>query len=58
MSSFFAQPAFSQRYGNCDLGTKTYQISAPWQSGLNNAVSVGTIVGAFASGYFCAHGTH
>ncbi|UKZ72402.1 hypothetical protein TrVFT333_000031 [Trichoderma virens FT-333] len=27
-------------------------ISASWQNGLSNAVSIGTIVGAFANGYF------
>jgi SP family general alpha glucoside:H+ symporter-like MFS transporter len=53
MNSFFAQPAFSQKYGSFDPGTNKYQISASWQNGLSNAVSVGTIVGAFANGYFC-----
>jgi SP family general alpha glucoside:H+ symporter-like MFS transporter len=53
MNSFFAQPAFSQKYGSFDAGTNKYQISASWQNGLSNAVSVGTIIGAFANGYFC-----
>ncbi|KAK4139455.1 general substrate transporter [Dichotomopilus funicola] len=52
MSSFFAQPSFSARYGDYDAATGTHQISASWQNGLSNAVSVGTIVGAFANGYF------
>ncbi|KAK8039556.1 hypothetical protein PG993_007967 [Apiospora rasikravindrae] len=52
MSSFFAQPAFSEHFGTYDPGTGKYQITAPWQSGLSNAVSVGTMVGAFANGYF------
>ncbi|KAH7025037.1 general substrate transporter [Microdochium trichocladiopsis] len=52
ISSFFAQPSFRQRYGEYDPGTNSYQISASWQNGLSNAVSVGTIVGAFANGYF------
>lgn len=52
MSSFFAQPAFRQRYGEFDANSKSYQISASWQNGLSNAVSVGTIIGAFANGYF------
>lgn len=52
MSSFFAQPAFSKRYGDYIASSKSYQISASWQNGLSNAVSVGTIVGAFANGYF------
>ncbi|KAF7158187.1 hypothetical protein CNMCM5623_002853 [Aspergillus felis] len=52
MSSFFAQPAFSRRYGDYIPSSNSYQVSASWQNGLSNAVSVGTIVGAFANGYF------
>jgi SP family general alpha glucoside:H+ symporter-like MFS transporter len=52
MSSFFAQPAFSQKYGTFDVRSNKYQISASWQNGLSNAVSVGTIVGAIINGYF------
>lgn len=52
INSFYAQPAFSRKYGDFDPRTNTYQISAPWQTGLSNAVSVGTIFGAFANGYF------
>lgn len=52
ISSFFAQPSFSKRYGSYDLSTASYQISASWQNGLSNAVSVGTIIGAFGNGYF------
>lgn len=52
MNSFFAQPAFRQHYGVYSPVTDSYEITAPWQNGLINAVSVGTIVGAFANGYF------
>ncbi|KAF2183540.1 sugar transporter [Zopfia rhizophila CBS 207.26] len=52
VSSFYAQPSFTQRYGEHDAASDTYQIPAPWQAGLSNAVAVGTIVGAFANGYF------
>ncbi|KAI0151024.1 general substrate transporter [Pestalotiopsis sp. NC0098] len=52
LSSFFAQPSFSKRYGEFDAATGSYQINASWQNGLTNAVSVGTIIGAFANGYF------
>lgn len=52
LSSFFAQPSFSKRYGEFDAATDSYQINASWQNGLTNAVSVGTIIGAFANGYF------
>ncbi|KAI4713142.1 hypothetical protein J4E89_002121 [Alternaria sp. Ai002NY15] len=52
MSSFFAQPSFSRKYGEFNQRTQTYEITASWQNGLSNAVSVGTIIGAFANGYF------
>lgn len=52
LSSFFAQPSFAKRYGEFDPKSKTYQISASWQNGLSNAVSIGTILGAFSNGYF------
>jgi SP family general alpha glucoside:H+ symporter-like MFS transporter len=52
MSSFFAQPSFSRKYGEFNEGTGSYEITASWQNGLSNAVSVGTIIGAFANGYF------
>jgi SP family general alpha glucoside:H+ symporter-like MFS transporter len=50
--SFFAQPAFARNYGECDASGDC-QITAPWQAGLSNAVGCGTIIGAFANGYFC-----
>lgn len=52
ISSFFAQPAFRKHYGEYIPETESYQITASWQNGLSNAVSVGTIIGAFANGYF------
>lgn len=55
ISSFFAQPSFLRRYGDYDQSSGSYQISASWQNGLSNAVSVGTIIGAFANGYFTHH---
>jgi SP family general alpha glucoside:H+ symporter-like MFS transporter len=50
--SFFAQPAFARKYGECDASGDC-QITAPWQAGIGNAVGCGTIIGAFANGYFC-----
>ncbi|KAF3036264.1 hypothetical protein E8E11_004880 [Didymella keratinophila] len=50
--SFFAQPAFTRKYGQCDP-SGACQITASWQAGLGNAVGCGTIIGAFANGYFC-----
>ncbi|KAH7309836.1 general substrate transporter [Stachybotrys elegans] len=52
ISSFLAQPAFRRHYGEYIPSTDSYQITASWQNGLTNAVSVGTIVGAFANGFF------
>ncbi|KAK0371609.1 maltose permease MAL31 [Colletotrichum paranaense] len=52
ISSFFAQPAFKRHYGEYLPSKGTYEITASWQNGLSNAVSVGTIIGAFANGYF------
>ncbi|KFY29505.1 hypothetical protein V493_02324 [Pseudogymnoascus sp. VKM F-4281 (FW-2241)] len=52
INSFFAQEAFSKKYGQYQASSNSYQISASWQAGLGNAVSVGTIIGAFANGYF------
>jgi len=50
--SFYAQSSFSRRYGDFVTSSNSYQISASWQAGLSNAVGVGTIIGAFANGYF------
>ncbi|PVI04244.1 sugar transporter [Periconia macrospinosa] len=52
ISSFFAQPAFSRKYGHYQPDSGTYQITASWQNGLNNAGTVGTILGAFGNGLF------
>lgn len=52
ISSFFAQPSFREHYGEYIPESDSYQIIASWQNGLSNAVSVGTIIGAFANGYF------
>ncbi|RSL79551.1 hypothetical protein CEP51_007270 [Fusarium floridanum] len=52
ISSFFAQPSFRKHYGEYIPESDSYQITASWQNGLSNAVSVGTIIGAFANGFF------
>lgn len=57
VSSLMAQPAFARRFGTVpDTATPDSppQVSAAWQAGLTNAVSVGTVIGAFANGY-CTH---
>ncbi|KAM3064726.1 hypothetical protein ACMFMF_011789 [Clarireedia jacksonii] len=52
INSFFAQTAFARKYGDYIPSTNSYQISASWQAGLGNAVGIGTIIGAFANGFF------
>lgn len=52
IGSLFAQPAFRRAYGT-ELRNKTYQISAPWQSGLTNGSNVGQMLGLAISGYVC-----
>ena len=50
LSSLFAQPAFQKAYGKLQPNG-TYQISAPWQSGLNNGSSVGSLLGLYLAGF-------
>ncbi|EST04872.1 General substrate transporter [Kalmanozyma brasiliensis GHG001] len=53
LSSFFAQPAFTQKFGECTLaddGTQNCQISAPWQQGLTNGAWIGSIIGLQLAG--------
>lgn len=50
MGSLFAQPAFQEKYGDLQPNG-SYQISAPWQSGLNNGSAVGTLLGLYLAGY-------
>ncbi|KAF4944480.1 hypothetical protein FGADI_12656 [Fusarium gaditjirri] len=52
ITSFFAQPSFREHYGSYQPKSDSWQITASWQNALSNAVSVGTIIGAFANGYF------
>ena len=51
ITSFYALPAFQNKYGNLqDDGT--YEISAPWQLGLGMGNPIGQVLGALASGWF------
>lgn len=50
LSNFYAFPQFNKKYGH-QLSDGTYQISAPWQSGLSNGANVGEIIGLFINGY-------
>ena len=45
MGNFFAYPEFAKKFGNFYGGTTGWQVSAPWQTGLNMASTVGAIFG-------------
>ncbi len=48
-SLLFALPEFTKKYGS-PVGSG-YRISAPWQTGLNNAARVGEILGLLLNGW-------
>lgn len=50
ISSLFAHPAFQGAYGE-RTPKGTYQIPAPWQSGLTNGSAVGQIIGLQIAGH-------
>ena len=50
IGSMFAQPAFQKAYGH-EVKPGSFQISAPWQSGLTNGSNVGQMLGLLLSGY-------
>lgn len=50
VTSFYALPAFQQRYGNL-YADGSYEISAPWQTGLGMGNPIGQILGALACGW-------
>ncbi|CZS92793.1 probable alpha-glucoside transport protein [Rhynchosporium agropyri] len=52
ISSFFAYPSFKQKYGTYSGPKYGYQLSAPWQTGLQDIQAVGNIIGALGNGYF------
>ncbi|KAK8216653.1 MFS alpha-glucoside transporter-like protein [Phyllosticta capitalensis] len=52
VGALFAQPAFSKKYGRFFSHKKGYQVTGPWQVGLGNATTCGTIIGAFFNGWF------
>lgn len=45
MGNFFGYPQFAKKYGHDYGGKIGYQVSAPWQSGLNMGSTVGTVFG-------------
>lgn len=49
MGSFYAFPAFQAKYGE-QLSDGSVGLSAAWQAGLSNGVSIGGIIGLFING--------
>jgi len=49
VTSFYALPAFKQRFGNLYEGE--WEISAPWQTGLGMGNPIGQVLGALACGW-------
>ena len=50
LSNFYSFPQFNKKYG-VQLADGTYQVPAPWQSGLSNGANCGEIIGLFINGY-------
>ncbi|EXK83769.1 hypothetical protein FOQG_11930 [Fusarium oxysporum f. sp. raphani 54005] len=50
LGSLYAVPAFREAYGE-QLPDGSYQISAPWQSGLGSIMGVTNIIGMFLGGW-------
>lgn len=50
LGSFYGFPAFQKKFGE-SLGNGEYNISAPWQSGLTQAMHVGQIFGLIINGW-------
>ena len=42
---------FQETYGSYDPGSKSYQVSAPWQAAISNMVYVGNIIGVAVGAY-------
>ncbi|CEJ90390.1 hypothetical protein VHEMI06178 [[Torrubiella] hemipterigena] len=50
LGSLYAQPAFAKAYG-VPVGDGTYQLVAPWQSGLNSGSAIGQLAGLLIAGH-------
>ncbi|KAL3428560.1 general substrate transporter [Aspergillus tetrazonus] len=51
MGNFFGYPTFQKKFGQDYGGDIGWQVSAPWQTGLNMASTVGCIFGGIINGY-------
>lgn len=50
IGSLNAQPAFARRYGQ-QLSSGEYEIPAPWQAGLSNGATIGSLIGLYLNGH-------
>lgn len=48
IGNFFGYPEFKKKYGNDYGGEIGYQVSGPWQTGLNMASTVGGVFGEYS----------
>ena len=48
MGNFNAYPSFQRKFG-VEQPDGTYQIPAPWQAGMGNGSSVGSVIGLLVS---------
>ncbi|KAF7716550.1 MFS-type Sugar/inositol transporter [Penicillium ucsense] len=54
MGNFFAYPRFQEKYGQYTGEKHGWQVSAPWQTGLSMASTVGCIFGGILNGYLAS----
>lgn len=50
INNFYAFKQFNRKYGDL-LADGTYQVSAPWQSGLSNGANCGELIGLLLNGF-------
>ncbi|KAI0151718.1 general substrate transporter [Xylariaceae sp. FL1272] len=51
ISSFYGYPTFQQKYGQYYPQLQSFQISSPWQVGINNSEIVGLVIGGVINGW-------
>ncbi|KAI0002646.1 sugar transporter-like protein [Xylariaceae sp. FL0662B] len=51
IGNFFAYPAFQQKFGGWYGGDIGWQVSGPWQTGLNMGSTAGAVFGGLINGY-------
>ncbi|CAL5871725.1 uncharacterized protein PFLUO_LOCUS5978 [Penicillium psychrofluorescens] len=51
IGNFFAYPTFAKKYGQYIDSNGNYQLTAAWQSGLNDSGGVGAFFGVLLNGY-------